>query len=374
MLYEYVDGEDDPPGSSSGKPLLPAAAAAQDGDQDGDVDSSSRSQLAAMQRKANISKWLQRKLKPEVEAALRALQNPSSSSSSSSGQKQDAPIWSLLHLMTGRQIAAAAAVAVAIGDVRLASLLTAAGSAAAAAGGRHIVTQIKSWSRAGMLPAHISAPRRLLLALLAAAAPAATAAGSSAGGIEGLVEVSRALDLDWSRAFGLWFWFGVPFTEPASAVTTAFTAALSGTDNLPRPVPPHVAAAAAASKPQQQQQQLLPYQQQQQKRSKMSTDQSTFAAADSQYALLQLQARGPYGLGAALLDQSSSSSSSGQGSSVATFMSKLFRVSGYSSNPLDYSTAWQLMTVLQALGALPERTQECKCITPTPETQQLAGL
>lgn len=212
----------------------------------------------------------------------------------------------------------------------------------------YVVSLLQSWARAGILPSHISTPRRLLLALLAAAAPASTAAGSSAGGVEGLVEISAALDLDWSRAFGLWLWYGVPFTEPVAAVTTAFTAALAAAADLPRPVPPHAAAAAGQA------------QQQQQVPKRIKSTSSSFAAADTQYGLLQLQARGGYGLGFALLDQDPSSSSGGQDSAVGALISKLLRVSGYSSNPLDYSTSWQLLSVLESLGALPQRRLECK--------------
>lgn len=225
---------------------------------------------------------------------------------------------------------------------------------------------LQSWARAGILPSHISTPRRLLLVLLAAAAPAATAAGTAAGGIDGLIEVSAALKLDWSRAFGLWFWYGVPFTEPVAAVTTAFTAALAAAAALPRPAPPYAAALQQPSqqKQQQQQQALVLYgQQQQQQQRQVQQDASdvTFAAADTQYALLQLHARGPYGLSVALLDNnSSSSSSSSSANGVGALLSKLLRVAGYSSNPLDYSTAWQLMTVLESLKALPSRTQDCK--------------
>jgi hypothetical protein len=61
---------------------------------------------------------------------------------------------------------------------------------------------LQAWARAGLLPAHICAPRRLLLALLAAAAPPAAGVGGQAG----LLEVSSALQLEWSRAFGLWLW------------------------------------------------------------------------------------------------------------------------------------------------------------------------
>jgi hypothetical protein len=60
----------------------------------------------------------------------------------------------------------------------------------------------QAWARAGLLPNHICHPRQLLLALLAAAAPAA----AGVGGQGGLLDVSAALQLEWSRAFGLWLW------------------------------------------------------------------------------------------------------------------------------------------------------------------------
>jgi hypothetical protein len=53
--------------------------------------------------------------------------------------------------------------------------------------------------------------------------------------------------------------------------------------------------------------------------------------------------------------------SNGQGSSVGELVAQLLRVAGHSANPLDCSTAWQLLGVLQAVGALPSRRQECEC-------------
>lgn len=184
VLFEYIDGEDD---SSSGNNIAAAAAgetaegagsepreavdgtaaAAEDG---GCADErpggeglaglglsrrfqglaaagESRVQLAGFQRRAALSRWLQRKLKPAVTAAVEALQNPSSSSSSGGGQQQqqqqEVLLWSLLHLLVGRQVSSAVAVAVAVGDVRLASLLAAVGQAAAAAGGGNIAQQLQ---------------------------------------------------------------------------------------------------------------------------------------------------------------------------------------------------------------------------------------
>ena len=41
-------------------------------------------------------------------------------------------------------------------------------------------------------------------------------------------------------------------------------------------------------------------------------------------------------------------------------IARLLRPSGYTRNPLDYSTAWQLLQVLKALGKLPEDDAECE--------------
>jgi hypothetical protein len=107
-----------------------------------------------------------------------------------------------------------------------------------------------------------------------------------------------------------------------------------------------------------------------------SSSSSTEAAVcDTQYGLLQLQARGPYGLSQGLLNSNGSSAvtaaaaaAAAAGSSVDEFVAQLLRVSGYGVNPLDYSTAWQLLQVLQAVGALPQRPKECE------ELQSMIGM
>jgi hypothetical protein len=176
VLYEYIDGED---GSSSGNDNKYNNITAADGDdsptesvatQDGaeqgseeglglngmglglgrrdsdglgfdDGSSSSRVQLAAFQRKAALSKWLQRKLKPAVTAAIQKV--TSNGKSNNMPGQQDALLWAVLHLMSGRQSAAAVSLAVAVGDARLATLLAAAGQAAAGVGGSNIVQQVQ---------------------------------------------------------------------------------------------------------------------------------------------------------------------------------------------------------------------------------------
>jgi hypothetical protein len=41
-------------------------------------------------------------------------------------------------------------------------------------------------------------------------------------------------------------------------------------------------------------------------------------------------------------------------------VARLLRPAGHTPNPLDYSTAWQLLQVLKALGKLPEDDSECE--------------
>jgi hypothetical protein len=159
--------------------------------------------------------------------------------------------------------------------------------------------------------------------------------------------------------------YGLPSTEPAAAVTRAFTAALASSQQLPRPVPPH-SSSSSSSKTHQQQQ-----------RQDDTAAAAPAAPADTQFALLQLHALGAHGLGLGLLNcypsadaggfggndsynSGYNSVSNGQGSSVGELVAQLLRVAGHSANPLDCSTAWQLLGVLQAVGALPSRRQECE--------------
>jgi hypothetical protein len=181
VLFEYIDGEDDSGNGNDNEDNNITAAAAADGDsptesvatpegsgqgsEDGqgsdagdsqglginglglglsrrnsqglgfDSGSSSRVQLGAFQRKAALSKWLQRKLKPAVTGAVQKV--------TSNNSQQDALLWAVLHLMSGRQTAAAVSLAVAVGDARLATLLAAAGQASAGVGGANIVQQVQ---------------------------------------------------------------------------------------------------------------------------------------------------------------------------------------------------------------------------------------
>jgi hypothetical protein len=177
VLYEYIDGEDDSSsrndnednnitaaadGDSPTESLATPEGSGQGSEEDADAGdsqglginglglglgrwgshglgfdsgSSSRVQLAAFQRKAQLSKWLQRKLKPAVTGAVQKV--------TSDNSRQDALLWAVLHLMSGRQTAAAVSLAVAVGDARLATLLAAAGQAAAGTGGTNIVQQVQ---------------------------------------------------------------------------------------------------------------------------------------------------------------------------------------------------------------------------------------
>lgn len=173
----------------------------------------------------------------------------------------------------------------------------------------------------------------------------------------------------------------MPFTEPVAAVTTAFTAALASSSQLPRPVPAHCDDACVLLQPQQAGAvkaataaaaagATVPFGASSSKAAlSAAADGSAAAAArggaapaacDTQYGLLQLHARGSYGLGQALLDSGLSGGGAPGVGGVGGQLARLLRVAGHVINPLDYSTAWQLLQLLDSVGALPARREECE--------------
>lgn len=91
------------------------------------------SRLAALQRRANFSVWLQRQVLPAAEASLGALLKSQSQSPSGGPAPGDAAGMeaALAQLLTAHQTGAAAALAASIGDVRLAALIAQSGKRAA---------------------------------------------------------------------------------------------------------------------------------------------------------------------------------------------------------------------------------------------------
>lgn len=137
----------------------------------------------AMCPRPACSHWLRDRAWPHVEAALRGSAAVGSTTSS------DAVAAQLLALLSGHQLAAAAALAAATGNVRLATLLVQAG--VKAVGQAEVGEQLRVWRESGC-DRHIGAPVMRLYQLLA-------------GRVD---DVAPAMQLDWRRALGLHLWYG----------------------------------------------------------------------------------------------------------------------------------------------------------------------
>lgn len=105
------------------------------------------------------SHWLRDRARPHVEAALRGA-DPSAGATATA----DGIAAQLLALLSGHQLAAAAALAAATGNPRLATLLAQAGAKGAAAA--ELGEQLRVWEESGC-ERHISAALRRVYQLLA---------------------------------------------------------------------------------------------------------------------------------------------------------------------------------------------------------------
>ncbi|KXZ47639.1 hypothetical protein GPECTOR_34g798 [Gonium pectorale] len=283
-----------------------------------------RTRLAALQRRAQLGSWLQRQARRRVEEDLATAGSTAAV---------------VLQLLAGHQLAAAAGAAVAAGDPRLAVLIARAGSRSSARA--QLDEQLKVWRQSGFDEA--IQPERL------------AAYGLLAGQV---LETQRLLSLDWRRLLGLHLWYGTPSTvSPMAAVRQYLVDRHVEPATVPHPAPYHVeglqpsatgaggagGAAAVTSGATDVQWELLQLW-------------STTAASAAADCLADDQMVTPVGVAAAA-ERTRATWLAGGG------CSRLLRVAGYSSNPLDHSLAWQLMTALQAAGVL-----------PTPGTQSAAGL
>ncbi|KAK9829955.1 hypothetical protein WJX72_008858 [[Myrmecia] bisecta] len=207
VLFAFIEGEEDgamqrddmdqdqeaQPGSerldADGEPLP------EDGVEDEDMTAELRiraHRLAVMKRRAALSRWLKERAWPEVEAVVR---------------QQGSPLGRVAQLMSGHQVAAAAGLAAAAGDVRMASLISQAGYRSDCRA--DVEAQLSLWEATGFL-SHISGERKRIYHLLA-------------GAVDG---VTADLDLDWRRALGLQLWYAHgPTGSIADAVRTYTQAA-----------------------------------------------------------------------------------------------------------------------------------------------------
>lgn len=144
---------------------------------------SSRPSQSHTLRQPVCSHWLRDRARPLVEAALRSSPAPGATAGS------DAIAAHLLALLSGHQVAAAAALAAATGNPRLATLL--AQSGAKAVGAAELAEQLRVWEESGC-ERHINAALRRVYQLLA-------------GQVD---QVTPDMQLDWRRALGVHLWYG----------------------------------------------------------------------------------------------------------------------------------------------------------------------
>ena len=139
----------------------------------------------------------------------------------------DAIAAQLLALLSGHQLAAAAALAAATGNVRLATLLAQAGTKAV--GAAELAEQLRVWEESGC-ERHISAALRRVYQLLA-------------GGVD---EVMPSMQLDWRRALGVHLWYGCQPAASVADAVAAYTAAVEA-GAAPPPLPLYAEMAASGS-------------------------------------------------------------------------------------------------------------------------------
>ena len=132
------------------------------------------------------------------------------------------------------------------------------------------------------------------------------------------------LALDWRRYLGLLLAYATPATASPAAAITHFSTAVATDRATPRPVPLYADERSTLGR-------CRP------------RDSHSPSARDLHYELLCLWAE----------QQQHAVAAGGQSADV---VSALLQPGSYSANPLDSGLAWHIMTLLQALGALPGST------------------
>ncbi|KAL4425557.1 hypothetical protein ABPG75_009573 [Micractinium tetrahymenae] len=296
VLFSAIPGEkpsaQGQQGSGSG-----GAGAGGDGAMEEDEEEPHLDRLAAFKRRTQLSHWLRDRARPHVEAALRS--SPASDVTTGS----DLIAAQLLALLSGHQLAAAAALAAATGSPRLATLLAQAG--AKAVGAAELSGQLRVWEESGC-ERHIGAALLRVYQLLA-------------GQVD---EVTPAMQLDWRRALGVHLWYGCQPTATVSDALASYTAAVEA-GSAPPPLPLYLEQQAAAA------------------------PSGAAGAFDVAFELLRLHAVA-----------SDPEAAGGSPSALAPLLARLLRPAGFTPDPLDCAFCWHLLSVLSATGALPEAAAE----------------
>ncbi|KAG1657439.1 hypothetical protein FOA52_011719 [Chlamydomonas sp. UWO 241] len=296
-LWERVEGEDD------AQPLKTGADDAMDADgggADGGGKVSARA-LGGYVRRRAVSAWLRRQAKGLVEAELEGVSDACEA---------------VLRLMCAQQPAAAAAVAVAAGDVRLATLLAQAGCGARGGACDEAAAQLRVWE-ANDMAGHVGRDRLLVYRLLA-------------GQVD---EVRDRLALDWRRYLALQLWYGCAPAAPPSAAVALYQSAAQADRSAPRPLPIYMdeRASAGACRP---------------------CEAHSPSATDLHYELLCLWAQQAVARSAGAGGDGNAPLAPGDAIDAES-CAALLQAAAHSPNPLDGSLAWHVMSVLTSIGVLP---------------------
>lgn len=144
------------------------------------------------------------------------------------------------------------------------------------------------------------------------------------------------LALDWRRYLGLLLAYATPATASPAAAVTHFSTAIATDRAAPRPVPLYADERATLGR-------CRP------------RDSHSPSARDLHYELLCLWAEQQQYASAAAGGQYGGAAAAAHAAppAGADVLSALLQPGSYSANPLDSGLAWHIMTLLQALGALP---------------------
>lgn len=279
--------------------------------------------LAAIQRRAELSRWLRDRSRSTAERAAHAVvTNTTTTTFGSSSSSSDSAPQRVLALLSGHQLAPAVAAAATTGDVRLATLVATAGATTAAR--EQVAAQLAVWKDAGF-DAYVDPQRRQIYQLLA-------------GQIDAVVP---SMQLDWRRALGCYLWYGChPDSNVSDAVKAYQTAVKAGI--APGPIPQYLELLNSSTI------------------GGTATGTVPAAAAfhdvmDTNFELIRLYCTlvdGTNSTDPADFDEAMDDSSA-MSTSVGATLARLLRPAGITPDPLDYSFSWYMLCVLHAINAVP---------------------
>ncbi|WWC85271.1 uncharacterized protein L201_000133 [Kwoniella dendrophila CBS 6074] len=174
--------------------------------------------IASIRRKLALSKWLEDAVSPTVDSDL--IKN---------GEDRPAKVFTYL---SGHQVERAVQSALDDGDMRLATLISQAGSEEIFR--EELMKQLEDWSKYKANPL-IAKGYRKLYALLAGITDISP--GDSSKGSDGCPDVLIAEGLDWKRALGLQMWYGNRFEDSISDLVSTHSESLKSSCPPSKPLP-----------------------------------------------------------------------------------------------------------------------------------------